>query len=380
MSAIGYSSLVLSLVLSANGTAPAPPVALSTAPVGKQVAFAALGACIGTDALAACKRSRAVVVVFVGTECPLAQRYMPRLVELDKKYRGQQVEFLAIDSNQQDSLAEIAHFAESHKIAFPVKKDPGNKVADLFGAIAHAGSLRARPRGRRTLWGLIDDQFGIGYAHNKPKQRCSRTRSTTFWPGRANRMPVDASVGCRIGRVNRRPRRRRDLRQADRADPARRTASSCHQAGEIAPFALTSYADAAAWAETIREVVDQPADASLARQSRSTASSPTTPRFPTQTTVALHLDRQWTPRGQSGSSLPPRSAAFPDGWRIPKPDLSCRCPSRSQCRRQGIVQYKYFTVDPGFKHDVWIRESRSPAGQSHQSCTTCCCSSCRRSR
>ncbi len=153
-----------------NGPRPAP-VALSTVPAGKQVALAALGDCIGADALAACKRSRAVVVVFVGTECPLAQRYLPRLVELDKNYRGRQVEFLAIDSNQQDSLAEIAHFAESNKVDFPVKKDPGNKVADLFGATRTPEAFVLDREGVIRYAGLIDDQFGVGYAHDKPKRR-----------------------------------------------------------------------------------------------------------------------------------------------------------------------------------------------------------------
>ena len=32
---------------------------------------------------------------------------------------------------------------------------------------------------------------------------------------------------------------------------------SCHRPGQIAPFALTSYQEAAGWAATIREVVDQ---------------------------------------------------------------------------------------------------------------------------
>ncbi len=145
---------------------------------------------------------------------------MPRLVELDKKYRGQQVEFLAIDSNQQDSLAEIAHFAESHKIVFPVKKDPGNKVADLFGATRTPEAYVLDREGVIRYAGLIDDQFGIGYAHDKPKRR--------FVDDRAGR-PAGRARGPRAGdRIDWLPHRsdqpppadgQRDVYQADLADP-----------------------------------------------------------------------------------------------------------------------------------------------------------------
>ncbi|MCP3691979.1 MAG: redoxin domain-containing protein, partial [Planctomycetaceae bacterium] len=47
-----------------------------------------------------------VVMVFLGTECPLAQLYAPRLEQLSQKYAGQGVTFLGINSNRQDSLAD----------------------------------------------------------------------------------------------------------------------------------------------------------------------------------------------------------------------------------------------------------------------------------
>src|SRR5438045_2731292 len=54
---------------------------------------------------------KAIVVVFLGTECPLARHYAGRLVELAARYEPRGVAFVGIDANQQDSLAEMAHFA-----------------------------------------------------------------------------------------------------------------------------------------------------------------------------------------------------------------------------------------------------------------------------
>ena len=49
-----------------------------------------------------------VVVAFMGVECPLAKLYGPRLSELAEEFGPRGVVFLAIDSNTQDSLAEMA--------------------------------------------------------------------------------------------------------------------------------------------------------------------------------------------------------------------------------------------------------------------------------
>ena len=86
-----------------------------------------------------------MAVIFVGTDCPLARQYGSKLADMAHRYKDKGVQFVAIDSNQQDSLAAITHFARVNHLPFPILKDPANQVADKFGASRHAGSLRARP-------------------------------------------------------------------------------------------------------------------------------------------------------------------------------------------------------------------------------------------
>ncbi len=54
-------------------------------------------------------------------------------------------------------------------------------------------------------WGLIDDQFGIGYAHDKAKKAFLEDALADILAGRQVRTPSTQSVGCRIARVNHRP-------------------------------------------------------------------------------------------------------------------------------------------------------------------------------
>ena len=54
------------------------------------------------------RKATAFVVVFTGTECPVANLYVPALVDLHKEYAAKGVQFLAINSNSQDSFTLVS--------------------------------------------------------------------------------------------------------------------------------------------------------------------------------------------------------------------------------------------------------------------------------
>ena len=76
---------------------------------------------------------KAVVLAFVGCECPVARLYGPRLAKLAKDYEGKGVQFLGIDANQQDGVSQIARFAKDAGVEFPILKDVNNVLADQLG-------------------------------------------------------------------------------------------------------------------------------------------------------------------------------------------------------------------------------------------------------
>jgi peroxiredoxin len=199
--------------------------------------------------------SKLVVVAFLGADCPLANRYADRLVELARQYGPRGVAFVAIDSNQQDGLAQLAHLARVHKIEFPLLKDPGNAVADRFDAQRTPEVFVLDARRVVRYRGRIDDQYGIGYARPAASQKDLVAALEELLAGKPVSRPVTAASGCLIGRVHH-PKPQGDVTYAKQvARILQQHCVSCHRAGAIAPFALTSYADAAGWAETIREVV-----------------------------------------------------------------------------------------------------------------------------
>src|SRR6266478_6106003 len=49
-------------------------------------------------------KARAFVLVFTNTTCPVAQRYLPVLHDMEKEYRGKGVQFLAVNEGADDSI------------------------------------------------------------------------------------------------------------------------------------------------------------------------------------------------------------------------------------------------------------------------------------
>jgi peroxiredoxin len=117
------------------------------------------------------KDKKLVVVAFLGTECPLANRYTARLAELAKEFEPKGVAFLGLISNQQDSISKVAQLAKEQRVTFPLLKDVKNLVADQFAARRTPEVFVLDDKRIVRYHGRIDDQYGIGYARPKPTRR-----------------------------------------------------------------------------------------------------------------------------------------------------------------------------------------------------------------
>ncbi len=144
---------------------------------------------------------KAIVVVFRLDE--EEEEEGPRLAEMAARYEDKGVAFVGIDSNAQDSLADIGHYARTHKIAFPILKDPGNTVADH--ALAPSGRpMRSCSMASRTIRyyrGMIDNQYGVGYTRptstsNYVTDALDRAAGRQKAVTRAATEPAGCYIGC----------------------------------------------------------------------------------------------------------------------------------------------------------------------------------------
>jgi peroxiredoxin len=305
---------------------------------------------------------RLVVVAFLGTECPLAKLYASRLNELAEQYGPQGVAFLGIDSNRQDSLTEILHYARVHGIEFPVLKDVGNQVADRFAAERTPEVFVLDSERRVRYRGRIDDQFEVGVQRVAPARRELQQALDELLAAGNVTTPRTTAPGCRIGRVLIPPTTAADALVTWSEHVAtifQQHCQECHRPGEIAPFPLLTYADVQGWEEMIREVVEQ-------ERMPPWGADPHHGDFVNDVRLRDEEKRlilEWIAQGapEGDPAKAPPSVAFPSGWHIAaQPDQVVYISERPfTVPATGPIEYQWFEVDPGFTEDKWVKAAEA---------------------
>ena len=127
----------------------------------------------------------------------------------------------------------------------------------LPGGHADSRVFRSRWDRHRPLFGADRRPVRRGLRARQSEAARSRRGDCRHRGGTRVRVAATRPVGCRISRLNRRSPQGNVTYAGQISRILQAHCVECHRAGEAAPLALTSYAEAAAWAETIREVIDE---------------------------------------------------------------------------------------------------------------------------
>jgi peroxiredoxin/mono/diheme cytochrome c family protein len=306
------------------------------------------------------KERKLVVVAFLGVDCPLARLYGPRLAELAKEFAPRGVAFVAIDSNRHDAPSDLLRYLRLHPLPFPFLKDVGNIVADQFDAERNPEVFVLDARRIVRYRGRIDDQYTPGLQKPRPERRDLAVALDELLDGKTVSQPRRPASGCRIDRVNK-SAKQGPITYGRHIAPILQThCQTCHRPGEIAPFSLTSYKDAAGWAETIRDVVAE-------GRMPPWHADPRYGKFANDPSLSEREKKQlfaWIdggcPHGEDADLPPPPT--FPKGWSIPMPDRIVTMAEPFTVPAEGVIEYQYFVVDPGFTEDKWIQAAEVRPG------------------
>ncbi len=298
-----------------------------------------------------------VVVAVLGTECPLCKLYAPRLAELATAYEPKGVVFLGLDANRQDAVTEMVAYARVHGINFPILKDLNQVVADHLGAMRTPEVFVLDRERVIRYWGRIDDQYGIEankrYQKREPQQRPLAEALDALLAGKPVEKPETQAIGCLIGR-DRQPAANSTVTYTKHIAPIlNANCVSCHRPGEIAPFSLTNYEEAAGWAEMIDEVVQEQrmppwhADGKFGHFRNDARLSD----------AAKQTIAKWVAAGapQGDPADLPAPPKFTDGWAIADPDQVIYMRDEPfKVQATGVLEYQIFVVDPKWTEDKWI--------------------------
>jgi peroxiredoxin len=135
------------------------------------------------------------VVTFIATQCPISNDYNERMKSLYADYSGKGVKFVFINSNNTEPAAEVKQHAATHGFQFQVYKDPGNIVADQFGA-QFTPEAYVIKGGKLVYHGRIDDA-----RKGEIKDHSLRNALDAVLAGKAPAVAETKAFGCTIKRV-----------------------------------------------------------------------------------------------------------------------------------------------------------------------------------
>jgi peroxiredoxin len=357
-------ALAVALLLAGLSQAAQAPKADPPSPVGQKIDRFSLPDAAGKPwTLDPGKEHKAVVVLFLGTQCPINNALLPHLAELYKAYSPKGVQFVGVNANHSDDAGQIKEHAAKFGIPFPVLRDPEGRVADHFRArrtpeafVLDAGHV-VRYHGR------VNDQFGIGFQRPQPTRRDLQVALDEVLAGKVVSVAETTVAGCLLARAPR-PKGEATVTYAKQISRiVQKNCQECHRPGQIGPMALTNYKTVADWSEMIREVVSEGrmppwhADPKHGKFVNDRRLSPED-----KATLLTWID-QGCPKGDDKDLPPP--AQFTKGWNIGEPDVVFTMPEEYQvpakAGKDGIA-YQHFVVRTNFEEDKWIVGAEAKPG------------------
>jgi mono/diheme cytochrome c family protein len=282
---------------------------------------------------------RAVVAVFLSPECPISNQYIP---ELNRIYgaRGEGVEFYGVVVDPALTREQVAKYAADFKLEFPLLFDPAGVLAAVCRPTHVPQAFVFDHQGALVYQGRIDDQFAsVGRRRERASQHNLREAIEAAVAGRTPEVRQADAVGCRIEGFG----ATAEVTYARHIAPilyAR--CAGCHRPGEVAPFALLTYEDAAKRAEFLVDVTSSrlmPPWHARDEYARFRGD-----RRLSEREIQLIADwaRGGVPRGADADmpAVPP----FSEGWQLGEPDLVLAMNEAFHVKADGPDSFRFFVI------------------------------------
>ncbi|MGB2869815.1 MAG: thioredoxin family protein, partial [Bacteroidota bacterium] len=144
------------------------------------------------------KDAKAIVLMFIATQCPVSNAYNERMAALEEDYRGKKVVFLGINSNKQESVEEVKSHAKEKGLEFTILKDYNNVIADKLEASFTPEIYVVNSNSELLYHGRIDDSRQEGKVESKDLRKAL----DEILAGKPVSVSITKAFGCTIKRVN----------------------------------------------------------------------------------------------------------------------------------------------------------------------------------
>jgi peroxiredoxin len=288
-----------------------------------------------------------VVIVFLSTKCPLAQRYAERLKRLSAHHSTRGVTVIGVYANADETADDVASMAAAAGFSFPIVLDSTGYVARRLGATMTPQTFLLDQQMVLRYRGAIDD--------NRYEDRVRHSYLASA---------IDALLAGRTIEPSSTPARGCTVHLLDPADAETVTYSehiarilqdncqSCHRSGQVAPFTLASYDDAKRWREEIQAYTHQ----RLMPPWKAVSHIGEFVNDISLTDAEIGLISRWVEQGALPGDVEqvPPNPEFDDGWAFGEPDLIVSMPEPYTVGPEGEDDYRHFVIPYEFAKDRYV--------------------------
>ncbi len=296
------------------------------------------------------KDAKLTVVAFTNTSCPLCKKYAPSLARLEKEYANKGVAFLFVNPTATDK-------PDATRFAGRMVHDTDGKLTAAFGANSTT-DVFVLDSARTVLYrGAIDDQYGLGYALEAPRNTYLTSALNESLAGKLPVIAATEAPGCALEPDATKAPAIPLTYHARIERIVQNNCIECHRSGGVGPFSLEKYDEVVAHKGMIKRVVDRGTMPPwlAAPQEKATHSLFSNDRS------LIEADKKdlltWLggdlKKGDVADAPLPRK--FEPGWLIGKPDMIYQLPKPIAIKAEGIMPYQNISIDTDFPEDKWVQ-------------------------
>lgn len=297
-----------------------------------------------------------VVIAMTSTSCPMSRKYLPTLTALSHEFGERGVQFVLVNciaSDEPESMREAA--AGMHASAIYVV-DEDETFLHHPGAVSTTDVFLLDNSRTVLFHGAVDDQYGIGFAHEQPRRSYLRDALQELLSGRRISVAATSAPGCLL-EPDQPVTEIVDITWHNRISRiVRQNCEVCHRAGAVGPFPLTSFAEVSAHAAMVREVVSAQ---QMPPWFAAEVAEPH-PGWKNDRSLSAANRRDllaWLnggrPEGDAADAI--GKAVWTSNWELGEPDEVISIPEPVAVKASGQMPYVYRQVTWTAERDVWVQ-------------------------
>ncbi len=139
------------------------------------------------------------VVVFISTDCPVANSYQPELRKLAKKFSASNLQMVMVHGNPQTTIEQARKHQQDYQVDWPVVLDADQRIAMRLRAKNIPEAFLLDANGTILYRGRIDDQYAaLGKKRPIPTEHNLADAITAYLNGQPIPQKETQAVGCVI--------------------------------------------------------------------------------------------------------------------------------------------------------------------------------------